>query len=164
LADIVERLRKRIREQGPLPFRDYMEEVLLVYYGSSENPIGRTGDYYTSADLDPVFGQLLAKQFLQWSQQSDRFSIIELGAGKGLLARDILSTHEFEYMILERSPMMRARQRELLRDYSVTWIDEIPQGITGCIFSNEFFVARPPFDCSSRSSQGDLRWRGLQRD
>ena len=38
---------------------------------------------------------------------------------------------------------MRERQQELLRDYDVKWIDELPQGMTGCIFSNEFFDALP---------------------
>src|SRR5947207_7817944 len=46
-------------------------------------------------------------------------------------------------MILERSPAMRERQQELLREYDVTWVDELPQGITGCIFSNEFFDVLP---------------------
>jgi len=144
LADIVEQLRKRIREQGPLSFRDYMEEVLRVYYSSDLNPIGTQGDFYTSADLDPIFGQLLAKQFEQWANAlGGDFTIIELGAGKGLLARDILQRIRFPYMILERSPAMRRRQQELLQDYPVTWIDALPRHISGCIFSNEFFDALP---------------------
>lgn len=120
-----------------------MEEVLRFYYSSQRNPIGVGGDFYTSADLDPIFGQLLAKQFEQWAQTLDSFTVVELGAGKGLLARDILERHRFPYMILERSPAMRERQQELLRDYDVTWIDELPRGVTGCIFSNEFFDALP---------------------
>jgi SAM-dependent MidA family methyltransferase len=143
LTDLVEQLRKRIREQGPLSFRDYMEEVLRFYYSSDRNPIGPEGDFYTSADLDPVFGRLLARQFQQWAAEFDTFTVIELGAGKGLLARDILETASFDYMILERSPSMRVRQQELLEGYNVRWIDELPQGITGCIFSNEFFDALP---------------------
>jgi SAM-dependent MidA family methyltransferase len=143
LQGIVEQLRKRIQEQGPLSFRDYMEEVLRFYYSSERNPIGTDGDFYTSPDLDPIFGQLLAQQFQEWAAGFDSFTIIELGAGKGLLARDILARHRFPYMILERSPAMRQRQQELLRDYDVTWIDELPRGVTGCIFSNEFFDALP---------------------
>jgi SAM-dependent MidA family methyltransferase len=46
-------------------------------------------------------------------------------------------------MILERSAEMRRRQQELLKDFDITWIDELPSGITGCIFSNEFFDALP---------------------
>ena len=120
-----------------------MEEVLRVYYASARNPIGMDGDFYTSADLDPIFGKLLARQFEQLSEGFDSFTIVELGAGKGLLARDILAHCRFPYMILERSPAMRERQQELLKACGVTWIDELPMGLTGCIFSNEFFDALP---------------------
>jgi SAM-dependent MidA family methyltransferase len=153
LQGIVEQLRKRIQEQGPLSFRDYMEEVLRFYYSSQRNPIGTDGDFYTSSDLDPIFGQLLAQQFQEWAAGFDSFTIVELGAGKGLLARDILARHRFRYMILERSPAMRQRQQELLGDYDVTWIDELPRGITGCIFSNEFFDALPVHRVVQRSGR-----------
>jgi SAM-dependent MidA family methyltransferase len=143
LAGLVEQLQKRIREQGPLPFRDYMEEVLRFYYSSARNPIGTDGDFYTSSDLDPIFGNLLATQFQEWAGQFENFTIVELGAGKGLLARDILERCRFPYFILERSPAMRDRQHELLRGYDVQWIDRLPPSVTGCIFSNEFFDALP---------------------
>ena len=120
-----------------------MEEVLRVYYSSPRSPIGIDGDFYTSADLDPIFGQVLAKQFEQWSAGFDEFTIVELGAGKGVLARDILQQRRFPYMILERSPAMRLRQQEVLKNFDVRWIDELPHGLTGCIFSNEFFDALP---------------------
>jgi SAM-dependent MidA family methyltransferase len=120
-----------------------MEEVLRAYYSSPRSPIGIEGDFYTSADLDPIFGQLLARQFEQWSAGFDEFTIVELGAGKGVLARDILQQRPFPYMILERSPTMRLRQQDVLKDFDVHWIDELPHGLTGCIFSNEFFDALP---------------------
>jgi SAM-dependent MidA family methyltransferase len=120
-----------------------MEEVLRAYYSSPRSPIGIEGDFYTSADLDPIFGQLLARQFEQWSAGFDEFTIVELGAGKGVLARDILQQRRFPYMILERSPTMRLRQQDVLKDFDVHWIDELPHGLTGCIFSNEFFDALP---------------------
>ena len=120
-----------------------MEEVLRFYYSSPRTPIGIEGDFYTSSDLDPIFGQLLATQFEQWAAAFDSFTVVELGAGKGLLARDILQHRRFPYLILERSPVMRRRQQELLQDYDVTWIDELPRGLSGCIFSNEFFDALP---------------------
>lgn len=120
-----------------------MEEVLRFYYASPRNPIGTEGDFYTSSDLDPVFGQLLAKQFQEWAAEFDKFTIVELGAGKGLLARDILQRAKFDYRILERSPAMRERQQEALAAFDVKWIEELPRGMTGCIFSNEFFDALP---------------------
>ena len=120
-----------------------MDVVSRHYYSSEQDRIGAQGDFYTSADLDPIFGRLLAKQFEQWAQEFDSFAVLELGAGKGLLARDILHYRRVPYMILERSPAMRRRQQELLKEYDVTWIDELPSGLTGCIFSNECFDALP---------------------
>jgi SAM-dependent MidA family methyltransferase len=120
-----------------------MEEVLRFYYSSPRNPIGTDGDFYTSPDLDPIFGRLLARQLEQMSEGFDRFTVVELGAGKGLLARDILERRQFPYMILEKSPAMRRRQQELLAGFDIEWIDELPRAITGCVLSNEFFDALP---------------------
>ena len=58
-----------------------MEEVVRHYYSSERNPIGIEGDFYTAPDLDPIFGQLLAKQFDQWAKEFDSFTLVELGAG-----------------------------------------------------------------------------------
>jgi SAM-dependent MidA family methyltransferase len=128
-----------------------MEEALyhpeFGYYSSSHNPLGREGDFYTSADLDPVFGKLLARRFTAMSEElnvpADSFAIVELGAGRGLLARDILQSQKFPYRILERSAAMRERQREVLQGLDVEWIEELPKDLIGCIFSNEFFDALP---------------------
>ena len=120
-----------------------MEEVLRFYYASPRSPIGMDGDFYTSADLDPIFGQLLAGQFAEWAADFDSFTIVELGAGRGLLARDILRHCRLPYMILERSTAMRARQEQLLRNYDIEWLEDLPTALTGCVFSNEFFDALP---------------------
>src|SRR5262245_45192861 len=124
-----------------------MEEVLyhpqFGYYTSSTPRIGTEGDFYTSSDVDPIVGRLLAKYFLEISSGIDDFTIVELGAGKGLLARDILSQHRFRYRILERSPSMRAHQESLLTGLGVEWIENLPANLNGCVFSNEFFDALP---------------------
>src|SRR5436853_7082725 len=96
-----------------------MEEVLRFYYASPRNPVGVAGNFYTSADLDPVFGQLLARQFTQWAAEFDSFTIVELGAGKGLLARDILDHCRVPYMILERRPSMLAIQEPPPKDQDI---------------------------------------------
>ena len=144
-------LQARILEHGPISFRDFMEEALyhpgLGYYTSDRNPIGRQGDFYTSSDLDPVFGKLLAHKFAQMASAlgvlPEDFTILELGAGTGLLAREILTHQRFRYRILERSASMKERQREQLSGFQVEWLDGLPNSLTGCIFSNEFFDALP---------------------
>jgi len=128
-----------------------MEEALyhpqFGYYSSSRNPLGRDGDFYTSADLDPILGKLLARRFTGMAEElnvrPESFTVLELGAGRGLLARDILQAQKFRYGILERSAAMRERQSEILQGLDVEWIEELPKDLTGCIFSNEFFDALP---------------------
>jgi SAM-dependent MidA family methyltransferase len=128
-----------------------MEEALynpdFGYYTSARNPIGREGDFYTSSDLDPILGKLLAKKFSQMAAAlgvpSEAFTIVELGAGRGLLAREVLRYQPFRYRILERSASMRERQREILSGMDVDWVSDLPAGVAGCIFSNEFFDALP---------------------
>src|SRR5262245_31062756 len=114
MSPLVEYLRARIHNEGPISFRDFMEEALyhpqFGYYSSSRNPIGREGDFYTSSDLDPVFGKLLAQKFSAMASTlgipAENFSVLELGAGRGLLARQILQHQRFPYFILERSSAM----------------------------------------------------------
>ena len=150
-SPLIAHLVSRIRDTGPLSFRDFMEDVLyhptLGYYTSSRNPIGTQGDFLTSSDLDPVFGKLLSRKFSQMAESlgipPESFTIVELGAGRGLLAREILRHEPFPYRIVERSAAMRAEQSELLSGLHVDWLDALPTGLTGCIFSNEFFDALP---------------------
>jgi SAM-dependent MidA family methyltransferase len=150
-SPLIQHLRSRIQRDGPITFRDFMEEVLyhpdFGYYTSPRNPIGRAGDFYTSSDLDPVFGKLLARKFQEMAATlgvpEDSFTILELGAGRGLLAREILQHAPFRYCILERSRAMRDRQRDALSELAVEWLTEMPAGLIGCIFSNEFFDALP---------------------
>src|SRR5215471_14361148 len=143
-SPLVELLRARIREHGLLSFRDFMDAALyhpqFGYYASPRNPLGYEGDFYTSADLDPVFGKLLARRFTAMAEELnvplDSFAIVELGAGRGLLARDILQSQRFPYRILERSAAMRDRQRDVLKAYNVEWIGDLPKDLVGCVFSN----------------------------
>jgi SAM-dependent MidA family methyltransferase len=150
-SPLQEHLLQRIRQQGPISFHDYMDEVLYHpdwgYYNSARNPIGREGDFYTSSDLDSTFGRLLAQKFASLAAEigvpAEAFTVVELGAGRGILARDILQHTRFPYSIVERSSAMRVRQRETLDGCDVQWIDDLPAGLIGCVFSNEFFDALP---------------------
>ena len=110
LVDYLERL---IRERGRLRFDVYMSEVLYHpdygYYSTDADRIGARGDFYTAADLDPAMGQLLAGLFDHMAAEVDRFTLVEIGAGQGLLARHILEHRHFPYVIVERSTAMYRR-------------------------------------------------------
>lgn len=156
------RICQRIRKEGPITFRAYMEMALyepgLGYYTSAHTEIGKAGDFYTSQHLHPAFGAMIARQLMEMWEIMNRpevFHIIEPGAGAGLMCLDILTYlrekkdmfRSISYIIAEINPSVMQRQKTLLSHYSgkVTWVsslEELP-GIQGCIVSNELLDAFP---------------------
>jgi len=154
-----DKLRARIREQGPIPFRDFMEAALYDpehgYYMRRVD-IGSRGDYLTSAHVHPIFGELLAEKFLELFRHLDATSwtLLEWGAGTGRLAADLLAAFEqrpearpVQYLICEISPRLRDEQQRLLSHYAhVIWVNERElesASFTGILFSNELLDAFP---------------------
>ncbi len=149
---------QKIQRSGAIPFRDFMEMALyypeLGYYTSPKQKIGKRGDYYTSPNLTPAFGEMLGRQLEEMWQilGEKKFTVVEMGAGSGLLSFDILEYlkknqpfyQDLEYCIIEKSPAMREEQIKRLGD-AVQWHDSIHElaGMTGCIFSNELVDALP---------------------
>jgi SAM-dependent MidA family methyltransferase len=152
----------RIRTGGPIPFAEFMRECLHhpVHGYYSRASLRRFGDYYTSVDVHPIFGRLLARQFAEmWELLGSPrpFVVAESGAGVGRLAGHILdfsarALPEFysalEYVAVERSRARRAEHEARLADHAsagrVTSAGEIPRSIpAGCIFSNEMLDALP---------------------
>ena len=94
LTDFV---RRTIRETGPVTFEWFMEQALyhpeLGYYSSGRCALGRRGDYFTNVSVGPLFGRLLAAQFVEMWESLGRpndFVIVEQGAHHGDFARDVL--------------------------------------------------------------------------
>ena len=86
-----------IRQNGPLPFRDYMAMALFDedhgYYTSDSQTVGKDGDFITSVSVGRCFGLILARRLIAFWQQVNMpssFSIIEPGAHNGALCADIL--------------------------------------------------------------------------
>jgi SAM-dependent MidA family methyltransferase len=142
----------RIQSAGPLSFRDFMEMALYDpesgYYCHDREQIGENGDFYTSPYLTGLFGDLLAAQFEEMWQALGKapMTIVEYGAGTGMLCRDILCRlketpelyEKLNYFIIEKSGRMRERERQILPE-KVAWKNSISEvgELTGCIFSNE---------------------------
>ena len=155
-------LAARIRAGGPITFAEFMRECLYhpVHGYYSRANAARFGDYYTSVDVHPVFGRLLARQLAEmWTLLGSPrpFVVAEGGAGVGRLAAHILdfsarALPEFyaalEYVAVERSAGRRAEHAARLANHAaarrVKSADEIPREIpAGCIFSNELLDALP---------------------
>jgi SAM-dependent MidA family methyltransferase len=149
--------------QKRITFSEYMDLVLYHpehgYYSSDAVKIGfRGGDFFTSVSLGADFGELLGVQFYQMWEilgQPAPFSLVEMGAGQGMLASHILNYIQLhyadffavlEYIIVEKSPTFRQEQQQRLSAFPVSWcnLEEIlPNSITGCFFSNELVDALP---------------------
>ncbi len=127
-----EKIEREIRERGPIPFSRYMEICLYDpaegYYSRNAEQFGKAGDFYTSSDVHAVFGRLLARQFDEIWRALDsppQIEILELGPGRGLLARDVLdwSNKKFPdffaaltYTLQESSPALRGKLLENLSE------------------------------------------------
>jgi len=157
---LVELIRGEIRLRGPVSFAWFMEQGLYHpqhgYYSSDRATIGRRGDYFTSVNVGPLFGQLLAVQFAEiWERlgKIDNFTIVEQGAHHGEFARDVLalaqkSRSEFfealHYRIVEPFPNLQDRQSQTLSEFcaKVDWSNSLEPFI-GVHFSNELLDAMP---------------------
>jgi SAM-dependent MidA family methyltransferase len=128
-----QQIEQEIRQRGPIPFSRYMQLCLYHpshgYYSANAAQFGKAGDFYTSSDVHPVFGRLLARQFNEIWQAFDRptaIEILELGPGRGLFARDVLdwSRNQFPdffaaltYTLQESSLALRVELQETLREH-----------------------------------------------
>ena len=149
-----------------ITFAEYMDLVLYHpqhgYYATEAVNIGKQGDFLTSPHWGTDFGELLATQFLQmWEilQRPHPFTIVEMGAGQGILAANILECIQerhgdffdsLEYVIVEKSAAMKSVQKENLKKWlpanKLQWREWEKIGvasITGCFFSNELFDSFP---------------------
>ncbi|NEP17382.1 MAG: class I SAM-dependent methyltransferase [Leptolyngbya sp. SIO4C1] len=161
-AYIADRIQSAPQQQ--IPFAEFMSLALYHpqqgYYASPASGIGPQGDFITSPHLGHDFGELLAEQLAEMWQilaQPQPFQLVEMGAGQGLIAADVLRhlqqnySHCFaalKYAIVEQSAALRTEQQRRLEPWTgkVQWLalDAIaPDSITGCVFSNELVDALP---------------------
>ncbi len=146
------------QQGGWIPFSRFMELALyapgLGYYTAGAHKFGEAGDFVTAPELSPLFGRTLARQVAEIMAHSAP-EILELGAGSGKLAADLLLELEHmgalpeRYSILEVSADLRERQQELLRERAahllarVSWLDSMPPRIRGAVIGNEVLDALP---------------------
>jgi SAM-dependent MidA family methyltransferase len=158
-ARLIERIAREIAAAGGwLSFARYMELALhapgLGYYSAGSTKFGTAGDFVTAPTLGRVFGRTLARQAAQILHAGIP-DLVELGAGDGRLARDLLAELEIlgslpqRYLILETSADLRERQRKLLQTDlphlagRVEWLDTLPAALTALVLGNEVLDAMP---------------------
>lgn len=158
-AQLTAAIRHDISSQGGwISFARYMELALyapgLGYYTAGAHKLGEAGDFITAPELSPLFGRTLARQVARIIDSSAS-AVLELGAGSGKLAADILAELEQmgnlpeRYLILEVSADLRARQQALLQQRLphllglIYWLDALPESFSGVMLANEVLDALP---------------------
>jgi SAM-dependent MidA family methyltransferase len=148
-------------------FAEYMNLCLYDseygYYNSDKIIIGNQGDFFTSPSLSSDFGELLAiqlEEFWQVLGKPSNFKLVEMGAGNGNLALVIINyilnhypnfASNVEYIIIEKSQILKLKQQQLLLDNFPNsilikwenWDSIADNSVTGCFFSNELIDAMP---------------------
>jgi SAM-dependent MidA family methyltransferase len=159
-----ERLIERIRDaieaaNGWISFERFMEMALyepgLGYYSAGATKLGGAGDFVTAPEISPLFSRCLANQSAEVLESVSGGSILELGAGSGVMAADVLSELTRQqrlperYLILEVSADLRERQRALLQARApelmtrIEWLDQLPEDFRGVLLANEVLDALP---------------------
>lgn len=154
---LVNTIREIIAAKGLISFRRFMEMALyqpgLGYYFSGKFGLG--GDFVTAPELGSLFARCLARSSAGVLAEISGADILELGAGSGAMAADLLSELERlerlpqRYLILETSPGFKARQVERLAAMpdrlaeKVVWLDTWPENFTGVVLANEVLDAMP---------------------
>ena len=153
-------IQQKIKQAGGwISFAEFMQLALytpgLGYYSGGNQKFGQAGDFVTAPEISPIFAQTIAKQAAQILSMSDG-SILELGAGTGKLAADLLRELDQlnclpeQYFILEVSAHLRQVQQENCHAKlpenlftRLVWLDTLPKKFSGLIFGNEVLDAIP---------------------
>lgn len=158
---LTSRIREIIEENGgSIGFDRFMWMALyepgLGYYSAGARKFGRSGDFVTAPEISPLFSRTLAAQCAEVLQTIGEGSLLEIGAGTGVMAADLLREMELlgclpeRYFILEISAELKARQRLHLANSiphlldRIVWLDGLPaRGFRGVMLANEVLDAQP---------------------
>jgi SAM-dependent MidA family methyltransferase len=158
-AELQKHIRSSIEASGGwIPFARFMELALYApgfgYYSGGATKLGAGGDFVTAPELSALFARSLARQVAQLIENGIP-DIIEVGAGSGALARDLLQTLAAlkrlpeRYLILELSADLRERQRHRIAEAvpdmidRVLWLDTLPEKMDAVVIANEVVDALP---------------------
>lgn len=151
-------IKQFIEQQGGwISFAEFMQKALyepgLGYYVAGARKFGVEGDFVTAPEISSLFSHCLARQCQQILDETS--SILEFGAGTGIMAADILLALEKQkalpkyYFILEVSPDLQQRQQETLQAEChhllsrVVWLSSLPENFEGVVLANEVLDAMP---------------------
>ncbi|HEX2267290.1 MAG TPA: SAM-dependent methyltransferase, partial [Actinomycetota bacterium] len=171
---LAERLRQRIASEGPITFAEFVEAALYDpndgFYAHAA--VGEDAHFVTSPHISAAFGSLVGRQIEEFWELLDRpapFTVVEGGAGTGVLARQILEAlaepirRITRYVAVERSASAREAMHAAGTEVAAT-IGEVRGGAIGCVIANEL-LDNLPFHRVKATEQGIVElYVSLDRD
>ena len=155
-AALVAEIRREIeRAGGWIDFAEYMQLALyapgLGYYSAGSTKLGAAGDFVTAPELSRSFARALGLTLDAELAALASNDVLELGAGSGVLATNLLDTfarlgRNVRYSILEPSADLRQRQQRALARFGgqVQWLERLPAApFSGVVVANEVLDALP---------------------
>lgn len=153
---LMQLIRSEIKaEGGIISFERFMQLALYHpedgYYQAKSFTIGKTGDFTTAAEISPLYAYCFSSQ-CQQVFSNEPYDILELGAGTGRFACDLLQKLSHlpdHYYILEISEALRIKQREMIAAHlpdllpRIIWLTELPKDFNGIMIANEVLDALP---------------------
>lgn len=166
---------------GKITFADYMNMALyapgLGYYSAGLKKFGKQGDFITAPEMSPLFSQCLALQCIHIMQQTDQHTLLEVGAGSGVMAIELILELEKQaqlpeqYLILELSAELRDRQQQAIKARiphlyeRFQWLDCLPEKpFCGIIIANELLDAMPVHILKFEQASVFERYVSLDKD
>ena len=129
------------------------------YYLQKGPIIGNEGDFTTAPEISQLFGESIALFIANYiSPLPEKFRIVELGPGRGTLAKDLMKVINtipniqnrfYEYIFIEKSEQMQLLQNKALNNTKCSFYPKIsscPSNLSGTInivVANEFFDVLP---------------------
>ncbi len=161
MTPLAAELAARIRRDGPLRYGEFVDAALYDpehgFYMTGGRA-GRRGDFLTSPEVGPLFGAVLARALAaSWDESGrpDSYTVVEVGAGPGTLARSVLSASDgawgaaLRYVTVEPSAAQRAGHPD-----AVEARETMPEGpIVGAVLANEL-LDNVPFDLIEAGAGG----------
>ncbi|MEO6041732.1 MAG: SAM-dependent methyltransferase, partial [Croceibacterium sp.] len=143
--------RRLIAAHGPISVARFMGEANAHYY-ASRDPLGAAGDFVTAPEISQMFGELIGLWLADMWHRAGRSPIVryvELGPGRGTLARDALRAMARAGLVphvhfVEGSPALAALQRSAVPTAHIHGdLTEVPGDAPVLVVANEFFDALP---------------------
>ena len=171
VSELIELIRREIvQNEGAISFARFMQLCLhsenLGYYAHAESIFGERGDFVTSSEISATFAHAFAEHLNANKTQLQDYSLIEIGAGSGRFAAQLLSALKEtgnlpkQYYIVETSAGLRTRQQNFLREVLsdewkiIKWVPQLNEPLTrGVVIANEVLDALPVHLYSIQNNQ-----------